>query len=183
MPLYDDLKSLPKIWKESGPAFKLLVVLSGFTSLAPIANLSKTIVEYRGFVRDAIDFYNAKISIPLHTYFESDGFFQTTPEIVDLFVLIFILNISWARYLIFDSGFRAFGFIYFVLYFSSMMILRVGGDARLYATAFCVFVFFALFKYANGEGKILLAGPISLAFIMLPILAAISKAFSIPLAG
>jgi hypothetical protein len=106
--LKDDIEELKRNWKESPWWVKTWMAISMFLGFSSFASLSETVVQWKGFFLDAIEFYREWISGPLREFIARFGV-QYTEDSLDLLVLAsvligiiirsFAVDVNWS-----DSG-------------------------------------------------------------------------------
>lgn len=62
MGLKGDLQEVATVWKQSSWRVRAYLALSAFLASGSIASLSETVFRWKGFVRDALSFYQAYVS-------------------------------------------------------------------------------------------------------------------------
>lgn len=96
MAFHDDVTSIFKTWKGSSVTTKILLVLSSYFTVNSLATLSESIVKWRLFFRDAIDFYNTIISDNFYSFlnFFTSLFNYDLPTYISDVVILAILFMS-----------------------------------------------------------------------------------------
>ena len=93
MSLYSDLKSdFADIWKTSGMLTKFILGFSIFCTSSSLASLSDTIVKWRGFFLDAMQFYKSYITGPIRAVAEKLDLFFSDAEVDGLLIITILIT-------------------------------------------------------------------------------------------
>ena len=68
MALHDDISNAKKLWIESSTLTRCFIGFSIFLSMSSVASLSKTLIEWKGFIKDGIDVAESLIYDPLQGF-------------------------------------------------------------------------------------------------------------------
>ena len=63
MGMYEDIKGAKDLWRESTTATKVVLAISAIFAFSPIASLSDTVFEWKGFIKDGVEFYNGTVPV------------------------------------------------------------------------------------------------------------------------
>jgi hypothetical protein len=70
MALHDDILNAKKLWLESSALMRCFIGFSVFLSVSSVASLSKTLIEWKGFIKDGLDVTESLIYEPLQKFCE-----------------------------------------------------------------------------------------------------------------
>ena len=87
MALYDDLMTAKKTWGELSWAGKSFLILSSFLTLSSVATLSDSVLEFRGFIAEGLDFYLSVVADPLIRVASHAGLSFNSVEVNALIIL------------------------------------------------------------------------------------------------
>lgn len=89
MGLKADVDEVATAWKKASLPVKAYLLLSGFLAVSSVASLSEIVTKWKGFFKDAIDFYRQWVSLPIKHFIEPLGIHVQRAD-VD-FILLFLL--------------------------------------------------------------------------------------------
>ncbi|MCW5207482.1 hypothetical protein VU11_02205, partial [Desulfobulbus sp. US2] len=127
MGLAGDLKEIKTLWLNSSWSFKAIIIFSTFLAISPIASLSDTIFQWKGFIYDGIEFYRNNITEPLKKL--ASNALNTTwqQNAIDYLIILFLYFTGFLRKFwlsgktienIFITSSLIAGFIYSAILFS-----------------------------------------------------------------
>ena len=87
MSIVDEYSKLKEAWADSTLTAKLIIAVFAILTITPLASLAETLIAWKGFLRDGINFYRDFVTEPLIELFKTLGLFYTQVEIDTLFAL------------------------------------------------------------------------------------------------
>lgn len=87
MGLLGDIKEATENWKEKNLLFKVISVFAFFLAVSSITSLADIIIEWKGFIKDGINFYQNHISNPIRELFSYSGLSYSSIDIDCLIVI------------------------------------------------------------------------------------------------
>ena len=128
MALQDDLKNAGEHWRGSTKTWKAIMIIGTFMAITPLASLSESIVKWRGFFKDGLEFYEFQLLVPLEKQFKGIGLDLNGAELNELIIFYTVVG-SVVRVLFKQSNtdwtvkpFRWIGFI-LILYAIGLTIV------------------------------------------------------------
>lgn len=107
MGLNGEANELRNMWTSASWPLRGWLVLSFFISISSLASLSETIIKWRSFFRDAVNFYQEWIGEPLKELF-SIFYIDVTPAMIDVFVIMCLFESGiWRMRFATDSALRS----------------------------------------------------------------------------
>ena len=143
MGLLNDLQEIKDKWKELPPRQKIIVVIPGFLAISPIASLSKSIIQWRGFFRDGLVFYQENILVYLIDVAESTGLIYSSSE-ADTIILLTLVFTGFLRSIILSQEFfRLSTLVLSCLYIILVWLLGQPSDLSELFTFTLLFIYIA----------------------------------------
>lgn len=99
MGLKGDIAEVKAAWSQSPWWMKAWLCLSAYLAMSSIASLAETVVKWKGFILDAINFYRRCISFPIKDLLRPLGLHLSEFQ-VDLLIIYILVLASMVRTLI-----------------------------------------------------------------------------------
>nr|WP_320165781.1 hypothetical protein [uncultured Methylophaga sp.] len=128
----EDWRRIKQLWAESSLTFKVIQCISVFLTVSSVTSLSEKIIEWRGFIKDGIDFYHNSISLPIISILQTFNLNIDQPEF-DWLIITGILFGMIIRYWWFPNPFESIklniiaSVVFVLLYLRQFYILAVSG--------------------------------------------------------
>ena len=185
MGLKSDIDEVKTAWSQATPLAKVYLALSLFLSTSAIASLTDTIVQWKGFFRNALAFYHEWINAPLIELFLAFGL-RIAPEAGDYIVVVTLLissairlSLHWAKH---GGGVKQGSMLSYFLWVippsSLYMLLREGSAPKTTTWVFLGLVFLAPLFFLPLQEKRAYYTPILCAVFAVGIFAAINTGLS-----
>jgi hypothetical protein len=100
MGLLGDIKETTENWKEKSISFKLISILGFFLAISSITSLADTIIGWKGFIKDGLNFYQTFFSKSIKELISFSRFSYTSVDIDTLtFISLSFITILRQAYL------------------------------------------------------------------------------------
>lgn len=184
MGLIAEIEEIKKHWRDGSTTTKVLICFSTFMTFSSLASLSDTIVKWKGFILDGINFYRTWVSLPLINIIQSFGL-NFNQSSLDFMVILFLQFFAIARVNYCRDGKKGFWVtvLFSSLFYFSFTIIFLYFFGRIYSYHLLP-VFFVLVLYPQGSGyskkdKIAYYTPVVLSVTAILFLSAINKGLSL----
>jgi hypothetical protein len=97
MGLKGDVEEVVLKWREAPWWLRVWLGLSGFLAVSSIASMAESVAKWKGFFKDALEFYRATITVPLRSLLQSLGI-DIVPIRADLAVIGIVAAASLIRH-------------------------------------------------------------------------------------
>ncbi|MBO3697783.1 hypothetical protein [Roseivirga sp. E12] len=92
MSLLGDLNELKREWKSSSTTKKAFIILSFFLTTNSVASLSDILINWKGFIKDGIEFYRSNVSLPISDFIDRFGIVIHDQTVDVLIIILLTLN-------------------------------------------------------------------------------------------
>lgn len=100
MGLSGEIKESIEDWKIKSPLFKVIAIFGLFMAISSITSIADTIFQWKGFIKDGLDFYRNYISKPIGDSFKLLFDLNYTSYAIDYILLLVIIISINIRYFI-----------------------------------------------------------------------------------
>lgn len=100
MGIKGDFSEVAQVWRDSSWKVKIYLALSAFLASASIASLADTVFLWKGFISDAVSFYQKHITNNIQTLLEQvfSDVHSGTPHLIVLSAIYLTANIRVSKY-------------------------------------------------------------------------------------
>ena len=183
MGLVGDIEEVKRFWGEVSWGGRILIVLSAFFAISPIASLSDAVFQWKGFILTGVELYRYWVSLGIDLLKSLGVTFNY--KYIDAYIVISIFYFSMVRRRIFSSSFLsqilalAITFVFVVSLIISMDVVSSRYSDRDNSFYLMLGYIFLLLTYPFGksfEKNELFAYylPVTITFTSILILAAIN---------
>jgi len=178
MGLAGDINEAKKLWNESSPLFRVVIVISTFLAISSIASMSDVIFHWKGFISDGLQFYNSWAIEPLkkfalkfdHSIYERN---------LNFIIVIGLLNAGLIRVYLNETYRERYLLIFFIIFnYGNMIKIHIFGTSIVstWEIIFLPLVLVSLYLFKTPiKIKILYFTPIIFSILSTLILAAINS--------
>ncbi len=184
MSIKDDFNEAIELWENATLLSKLILSISLFLTFSSVTSLSDSIFEWKGFIRDGVEFYRFWLVSPLANIARKLAI-NWSPSDIDFLVIQGMLIVSMMRVTLygFQIGYLKQLKVWVVLgsvlviasFIGISVFLGVKEKGNLWIPS-CgmVFVYFAMFLLLNGRERVVFGYPVLLVVVIVLMLGAIN---------
>ncbi len=176
MGVFSDIKKSIILWRESSVIFRVITFI---LTISPVASISDTVFQWKGFFSTGIEFYNDSLICPLNNLLSSLGIGRGE-EVVHYLVLVFAFYFSSILSVFQTQFIRPVGkillFLNYILAFLVLVFITSGeSGVSIFQWFFPVFCYFTIPFLLSYKNKFVWYYPAIIVFLSIPVMAAINE--------